>query len=52
MIDQEIDIYRNKKTGKSWKLQSKHDGVVIIRRGALIQTLDQDDFDVQFEGVA
>jgi len=52
MIEQEIDIYRNKQTLKCWKVESMFNELVILRRGKIVQTFERKNFDALFEGVA
>ena len=52
MIEQEIDIYRNRQDGKCWKIELSCKETVILRRGASLKTLERADFERLFEGVA
>ena len=48
----EIDIYRNRQTGKCWKLEPSCKEVVTLRRGVRLETLEREDFERMFEAVA
>jgi len=52
MIEQEIDIYRNKQTLKCWKVESMCGDLIILRRGKIVQAQTSEDFGRLFEGVA
>jgi hypothetical protein len=44
-------IYRDELTGKCWIETLREEGVVILRRGNLTETHDEDGFDERFTEV-
>lgn len=52
MIEDEIDIYKEKKTKKCWKVSEWRKDDVILRRGSLPKTVSRTDLKLLFEAVA
>ena len=50
-MEMEKSIYKNLQTGKCWKIESMCDELVMVKRGARLETLDRRDFDRLFEPV-
>jgi len=48
------DTYLNRLTGKGWKVEidSKDPDIVVLRRGARVETLERSDFERMYKAVA